>query len=91
MISTTDVRGHFAQIWTGEAFAPTTITHRLKFGPRERERRRRGEMLHELGEVFGHAAASAIGRSFDGVVRRWHGVRDSGGTDAIVEPGLDSE
>lgn len=70
----TQIRGHFAHIWTGEGFAPTTITDRLKFGPREIEQKKRDDVLSGLSRVLGRPA-QVVGRSYDGVVRRWRGVK----------------
>jgi hypothetical protein len=75
-------RGHFSSLWTksGDILVPTTLTTQRKSFARVKEQAKRNQLLAELSELTGEPHL-AYPRAYDGIVRRWTGVKNHGPSD----------
>lgn len=77
MNNATQVRGHFGLVYPQNTPNNTTVTTRRKSKARLLEHAKRLKVLGEI-ESLTKSPASGYARSFDGVNRRWGGVKSNG-------------
>jgi hypothetical protein len=71
-------RGHFASLWVpdGTSLIPTTITSQRKSHSKEKESAKKAKLITEMELQFGPISETAS--KYDGVTRRWAGVKGNG-------------
>jgi hypothetical protein len=73
------VRGHFKSLWMpgNGSIIPTTVTRQRKSFAKAKEAEKKAKVLKEIEALTG-SPASSYARSYDGVFRRFNGIKGHG-------------